>query len=377
MRPRIPNLPITAARLAGAVLFAFLPRAHAAGSAPAGSAPVVAVAAVIRADLARELAVQAEFKPYNEIDLHAKVSGYLQQLKADLGDTVKSGDVIATLEVPELRQDLAKGDAAMARAEASHKEAHQQFTRLANARRAQPDLIAQQDLDLAEAKAATAAAALAEARADREKVRAMEAYTRIVAPFDGVVTKRYADPGALIQAGTSSHSQALPIVRLSQNTRLRLSFPLSVSYLDAIRIGETFQVDLGGNLGRRTLTLARFSRRISADTRTMIGEADVANPDLALIPGMYATVLLQVDRRPKALSVPVEAVAGSKQTTAFVVNAKGTIEERVLKLGIETPTRYEVLAGLSEGELVMVGSRSQVRVGQQVSPKLIPSDPAP
>lgn len=376
MIPRSPRL-LFATRLAGAVLLAPLTRGLAANPAPTGSTPVVAVAAVVRADLARELAVQAEFKPYNEVDLHAKVSGYLQQLRVDLGDAVKSGDVIATLEVPELRQDLAKADAAVARAEASHKEASQQFTRLANARRAQPELIAQQDLDLAEAKSAAAAAALTEAKADREKVRAMEAYTRIVAPFDGVVTKRYADPGALIQAGTSSHQQALPVIRLSQNSRLRLSFPLSVSFIDAIKVGEAFEVDLGEKRGRQTLTLARFSRRISSDTRTMIGEADVANADLALVPGMYATVILQVDRRSKALSIPVEAVAGAKQTTAFVVNAKGVIEERVLKLGIETPTRYEVLSGVTEGELVMVGSRSQVRVGQQVSTRQANSSAAP
>ncbi len=321
--------------------------------------------------------MQAEFKPYTEVDLHAKVSGYLRELKVDLGDTVKAGDVIATLEVPELREDLAKSDAATARAEASYKDAHQQFTRLANARRAQPDLIAQQDLDIAEAKDAAAAAALAEAKAEREKVRTMESYTRIVAPFDGVVTKRYADPGALIQAGTSSHSQALPLVRLSQNHRLRLSFPLSLSYLDAIKVGESCEVDLGGKLGRRSVTIARFSRRISTDTRTMTAEADVANADLALIPGMYATVLLKVDRRPKALSIPVEAVAGTKQPTALVVNAKGTIEERALKLGLETPSHYEVLSGLSEGELVMIGSRTQVRAGQAVAAKRIEPAAAP
>lgn len=377
MKLPLPPPALPAARVAGAALLLLLPRARAAEPAPAGPATVVAVAAVARQELARELAVQAEFKPYTEVDLHAKVSGYLRELKVDLGDTVKAGDVIATLEVPELREDLAKSDAATARAEASYKDAHQQFTRLANARRAQPDLIAQQDLDIAEAKDAAAAAALAEAKAEREKVRTMESYTRIVAPFDGVVTKRYADPGALIQAGTSSHSQALPLVRLSQNHRLRLSFPLSLSYLDAIKVGESCEVDLGGKLGRRSVTIARFSRRISTDTRTMTAEADVANADLALIPGMYATVLLKVDRRPKALSIPVEAVAGTKQPTALVVNAKGTIEERALKLGLETPSHYEVLSGLSEGELVMIGSRTQVRAGQAVAAKRIEPAAAP
>lgn len=332
---------------------------------------IVATALVTREDLAKELSVQSELRPYQEIDLHAKVAGYLRHVGVDIGDHVKAGDAIATLEVPELREDLTRSQAALQRAEANYKEAHVNFTRLSSVNRGQPNLLAQQDIDTAQAKDAAAAAALAEAKADVEKLRVMEGYTRITAPFDGVITKRYADPGALIQAGTSSSTQAMPLVRVSQNDRLRLVFPISVSYVRAIKIGDAIEVDFGEKDKRQPATIARFNRRISSDTRTMLVEADVPNADLELIPGMYLTVVLKIERRPAAITVPVEAVAGTKQPTVFVVNAEKKIEERVVRLGIETPTKYEVLSGLREGELVMIGNRAQVRVGQKVVTKAI------
>jgi RND family efflux transporter MFP subunit len=237
--------------------------------------------------------------------------------------------------------------------------------------RGQPNLLAQQDVDAAQAKDSATAAALAEAKADVEKLRALESYTRITAPFDGVITKRYADPGALIQAGTSSSTQAMPIVRLSQNDKLRLVFPISVSYARTIKVGDGIDIDFGEREKRVSTTIARMNRRISTDTRTMLAETDVPNSNLELIPGMYLTVVLKIERRPNALTVPVEAVAGTKQPTVYVINGEQKIEERAIQLGIETPTKYEVLSGLREGELVMIGNRAQVHIGQKVTTKKV------
>lgn len=347
-----------------------LPLVLAAGLGAAESEPMVGVAAVTRQDIGKELSVQAEFRPYQEVDLHSKIAGYLRSMPVDIGDHVKAGDLIATLEVPELREDLARGEAATKRAEANYKEAHGNFTRLQNVRQTQPNLMAQQEVDVAEARDAAAAAAVAETKSDLEKYRTLEGYTRITAPFDGVITKRYADPGALIQAGISSSTQAMPLVRLSQNERLRLDFPIASAYAASIAVGDPTDIMLGEN-GRLKGMIARFNRRIAMETRTMMAEVDVPNPDLKIVPGMYATVVLKVDRRPGALTVPVEAVAGTKEFTVYVVGAGQKIEERVVKLGIETPTRYEALEGLREGDLVMIGNRSQVSVGQKVKTKVL------
>jgi RND family efflux transporter MFP subunit len=333
--------------------------------------PIVGAAVITREDLAKEVSVQGELRPYQEIDLHSKVAGYLARVNVDIGDRVKVGTSIATLEVPEVREELARAQAALQRAEANYKDAHLNFTRLTTVSKGQPNLLAQQEVDVAQAKDSAAAAAVAEAKADLEKYRALESYTRITAPFDGVITKRYVDAGALIQAGTSSSTQAMPIVRISQNERLRVVFPISISYARVIKVGDSVDIDLGDREKRRSATIARFNQRISTDTRTMLAETDLPNANLELIPGMYLTVILKIDRRPQALTVPVEAVAGPKQPTVYVINAEQKIEERGVQLGIETPTKYEVLAGLREGELVMIGNRAQVRVGQKVTSKKV------
>jgi RND family efflux transporter MFP subunit len=338
-----------------------------AADEPAAAVPTVAVAVATREDLFREVTIQAEFRPYQEIDLHAKVAGFLQRIDVDIGDYVKAGDLIGVLEVPELEDDLARAVAAEQQAEAEYKEAHLNYDRLVSVNRSRPNLVAQQDLDVAEAKDSATAAAISAAKADAKKYRTLADYTRITAPFSGVITKRYADPGALIQAGTASDTQAMPLIRLSENDRLRLDFPVAAAYADGIRIGEEVEIRLDGTTRSLRGVVSRFSHRINVETRTMETEVEVPNPDLKLIPGMYATVVLKLQRRPQALSIPVEAVAGNARPTVYVVNARQQIEEHAVQIGLETPSRLEVLAGLHEGDRVMIGNRSQVHVGQTVS----------
>lgn len=328
--------------------------------------PTVIVAPVTREDLFKELTIQAEFRPYQEVELHSKVAGYLRRINVDFGDTVKSGQLIATLEVPELGDDLAGALAVEQRAEADYRDSHLDYTRLIAVGKSQPNLIAQQDIDAAEAKDSIAAANLASARAEARKYQTLVDYTRITAPFSGVVTQRYADPGALIQAGTASNTQSQPLIRLSENDRLRLDFPVSVTYAGEIAVGDPVEIHLEGSGRQLPGAIARFARRINMDTRTMEAEVEVPNPDLKLIPGMYATVVLHVQRRPQALAVPVEAVPDLGKPVVDVVEPDGRIEERPVQIGIETPTKYEIISGLSVGEQVLIGSRSGVSPGEKV-----------
>lgn len=340
-----------------------------ADTAGATAIPTVAVVKVSREDLYKEITIPAEFRPYNEVELHAKVSGYVKQINVDIGDKVKAGELLATLEIPELQDELDRALAAQQRAAADYKDAHLAYTRLLEVNKQHPNLIAQQDLDTAEAKDATAAGSVAGARSEVQRYRTLVSYTRITAPFGGVVTKRYADPGALIQAGTSSQ-QALPLVRVSDNNLLRLDFPVSVDYVRGIRLGEAAAVSVG-SLDNRTFEgkIARFSGKVDDSTRTMIVEMEVPNPTLELVPGMYAKVQIKVDQREHALAIPVEAVAaGSK--SVLVVNKANKVEERRVSLGIETASMYEVVTGLEEGDLVMLGNVAQVTPGQKVDPRV-------
>lgn len=333
--------------------------------------PVVTAGRVLREDLYNEVKVAAEFRPYAEVELHAKVSGYLEQLNVDFGDRVKAGQLIARLEVPELTNQLDQVRAAQMKAAADYKNAHLACLRLQAVEKEHPNLVAQQDLDTAEAKDQTAEAALAAAKADVEKYVTMVAYTRITAPFDGIITRRFVDPGVLIQAGTASASQSLPLVCVSDIYRLRLDFPVSVAYVKEVEVGAPVEVRVD-SLGGKTFSgkISRCSRKVDEATRTMLTEIEVPNPNLELVPGMYATVSLRVGRQRNALAIPTEAVAGGSKPSVYLINSAGEIEERSVTLGLETSTEYEVVSGLKEGDVILTGDRSRVHPGQKVQTKL-------
>ena len=364
-----PSVWIPAAVLAVGLAASGCAKHAAAESAGESSLPVAGVTKVMREDLFKRVTIPAEFRPYVEVQLHAKVSGYVKDMNVDIGDKVKAGQLLATLEVPELGDDLTNAVAVETKAEANYANAHLIFTRLSAVNQEHPNLVAQQDLDNASANDQSTAAAIAAAKADVGKYQTMVAYTKITAPFDGVVTWRYADPGTLIQAGTASDSQALPLVRVSDNYLLRLDFPVSAQYLQYVHDGDPVEVRVdspGGRMFNGKIT--RATGKVDADTRTMMYEIEVPNPDLELVPGMYATVVLRVENRPNALSIPIESVAG-KGNSVLVVDSAGQIEARPVTFGVETPDKYEVLSGLKEGELVMIGNPRHLQPGQKVQTK--------
>jgi RND family efflux transporter MFP subunit len=340
-----------------------------AGS-PEAQTPSVAVAVVDREDLYNEVTMPGEFRPYVEADLNAKVSGYLKVMNVDFGDKVKAGQLLAVLEVPELEDELNAAVAAEQRDEADYTNAHLIYSRLAEVNREHPNLVAQQDIDTAEAKDSVAQAAVAAAKAEVGKYRTLYGYTQITAPFDGVITARSADPGALIQSGTASDTQARPLVRISDNYLLRLDFPVSVQYVKDIHPDDMVGVRVA-SLGNQTFTgkITRFTDKVNLETRTMITELEVENPNLEIVPGMYAVVVLKVQRRSQALAIPTEAVESKEKSVVALVNQDHQIEERDVTLGLETPNRYEVISGLKEGDQVMIGSFTRVHPGEKVTPQ--------
>jgi len=329
------------------------------------------------------------------------VAGYIKQINVDIGDRVSQGQVLATLEIPEMEDDLNHANASVDRSQAAVRQAQDElsraqsaqemadltFQRLSDVSKQRPGLVAQQEIDDAHSKALVAQAQTAGAgsavqaagqqvrvnQADVAKVHTLMAYTRVEAPFDGVVTKRYADLGSMIQAGTASQTQAMPVVRVSQNNLLRLILPVPESAVPSVHIGQQVEVKVP-TLNRSFPGLVRrFEDKLSLETRTMNTEVDVPNASLLLMPGMYAEVDLTLAQRNHVLTIPVNAVdidaaASSGQVT--VVTANDRIEPRKILLGIETANRVEVRSGLNEGDMVVVGSRSGLQAGQEVKPKL-------
>ena len=328
-------------RSAVALAMAALICACSEGSEKTGAAKnqqpsTVAVVKVAAEDLSSHLSLTAELKPFQEIELMAKVAGYVKAIYVDIGDRVKKGQLLAVLEVPEMENDLARSRAAVKNSQAEAARAGDElrraqtaldiaelsFTRLSRVAAMKKGLVAQQEVDDLRSRALSAEAQVAAARsgleaageqvnvnqAALEKTKTMLDYARVIAPFDGVVTKRYADTGSMIQAGTASQTQTMPLVRLSQNSVLRLSVPVPESAVPFIHIAQQVKVFIPTLDREFSGKVARYANKLSFGTRTMDTEIDVQNPGLTLVPGMYADVRLTVDRRERVLTIPLSAV---------------------------------------------------------------------
>jgi RND family efflux transporter MFP subunit len=367
-------------------------------NAGADNAVTVSVAKVERKDLFQGLTLAAEFRPFQEIDLHAKVAGYLREINVDVGDHVKQGQVIATLEIPEFKSELLQAEATKRRSESDVVRARSELqraqsvydaaklthSRLSTVGKSRPNLLAQQEVDdalarlqVAEAQlnAAKAAISVAEEQvrvqeANEARVKTLASYTVISAPFSGVITKRLADKGALIQQGTASQTQAMPVVRLSQIDHLRLVLPVPESVVPRIRLGRIVKVKVPTLNQTFDGKVSRFAEKVETSTRTMATEVDVPNPRSILKPGMYAYADLELEQKANTITVPVQAVNRKEnKATVMLVNAQKRLELREIVTGLETPDSVEVLSGLSADELVVIGNLSQLKAGQLVETK--------
>src|SRR6266481_2514756 len=317
-----------------------------------------AVAHVTRGRIEDTLTIAGAFKAFQDVDIHAKVAGYVKTIYVDVGDHVKEGQTLAILEVPELQAELAGTDAAVRRAreeilqaqgdvelaKSSNVAAHDMYVRLSQAVAQKEGLVAQQEIDdqeakdlgseaqLSSAKAAHSAArqALEVAEASQKKYEALSNYTRIAAPFAGVITNRYADTGTLVAAGTSSSTQAIPVVRLAQVSKLRLVLPIPESIAAQIHLGDPVNV------------------RVQALNKDFVGKIS-----------RFADSLVMRNK---------------DDATVLALGPNNVVEERHIKLGIQGKQHVEVTAGLADGDRVIIGDRSQFHSGQHVQPKEIGAD---
>jgi RND family efflux transporter MFP subunit len=372
-------------------------RSHGNGKVEAAPEPTAArVAVVERGSVSHVLALAGQFQPYQVIDVHPKVSGFIRSIRVDIGDRVRQGQTLAVLEVPELqaqlegtvaqvsrsKDEITRAQHEVAAAEARYSSLHADDSRLQQAARAQPGLIAQQELDDAQAKdlsaaaqvdAAKAALSAAQggadvARADNRRVGAMESYANVIAPIDGVITWRYADTGALIQSGTDSNDQALPIVKLAQSGLLRLRMPVPEDAVRYVKVGDPMTVRVDA-LDRTFDGKVRFTRDVNFETRTMETEVDVENKDLSIDPGMYANTQLQLDHADNVLTIPVEAlVLRHNKEFVYVLDSQNKVYVRTVVVGLRGSELAEIKEGLAEGERVILGGQEKYQEGERVTP---------
>jgi len=358
-----------------------------ANATKADSVPQVELVRPRRVTVAQRLQTNATLEAFEEADLFAKVSGYLSEVRVDIGDHVKAGQVLAVIDVPEMKQELAEAKAQLESKRSSLESARHQLDHnradlaLQNALAKDREQlgegqgfisdrtldqvhanvdIAKADLGVAEANRDLAANQVAVAAATVEKIKALLAYTQIVAPFDGVVARRQVNRGDLVQAATATRTtpSAGSLFTLQRIDTIRVFCDVPENDVPQLHVGDPATVRPSGFDGKPFIgKVTRFSLRLDPETRNMRTEIDLANPKEQLYPGTYAEVSLEMNRRPDVLTVPASAV-GSDSDGNFVYTITDNLITRLaVKTGLIDSGRIEVTAGLSEETMVVASTK--------------------
>jgi len=349
--------------LAGAALLAGCH--HEDAEAPA-AAPQVVVIRPQRGEAIRSITLPGDAVGYYQSALYAKVTGYLKDIQVDKGDPVKKGEVLANIEVPELRQRLD-------RARSNLEIQRLTYDRLDKVWKEDPRLVARQDVDMAFSK-------FQQAQAEYNELAAMVAYTQIVAPFDGIVTERFVDPGALIRAGgqdsatapmegtANAGGSAAPVVSVADISKLRVYVYVPQDAVGYVRVGMPVRLEFRELPGHTYMaSVARFAHSLDFSTRTMLTEIDLDNSRREIYPGMYANATLELERHGDAIKLPDSAVADSPNGGHFVLVARGgRLEEVPVTIGINTGIYMEITSGLSGSEKVVRSLTAALSSGEQV-----------
>jgi RND family efflux transporter MFP subunit len=362
--------------------------------------PTASVALATRGNLASTLTVAGAFQPYQEVELHAKVSGFVRRINVDIGDKVRVGEVLAVLEIPELnaqvsaaqaqvrhsKSEITRMQSEVGLAEANYAAVHADYVRLSDAAKQRPGLIAEQELDDARAKDQDALAKINVAkastdsatqqlgisRADQQRVQSLQDYSVITSPFTGVITWRYANVGSLIQAGTASETQSMPVVKVAQSDLLRLRMPVPEEDVPYIQIGGVIDITVKATGKVFPGKIVRFTRELDTSTRTMLVEVDVPNPDLILNSGMYAETTITLQQQNNVVTVPAGAVMKNHdQSYVLTVDTGHKVQKMNVTVGIQGANRVVITNGLSAGQTVIVSGQTNYDLGEVVRP--IPS----
>jgi RND family efflux transporter MFP subunit len=324
---------------------------HVSGASKA--LPAVQVLKPQRRDIARTLTLPANISPWYQATLYAKVPGYLKWMGFDKGDTVKKKQLLAVIDAPEVEQQYRQ-------AQADYKIKRITYQRKYSVWKENPDVIAKQDVDVAEAEAEAAQHIM-------EHRRTLLEYTSVEAPFAGMITARFADPGTLIQSAAGSATQAAPLYTIMDldTVRVYVSVPQEAALLAEPGIPATLSVkEAPEQVFRGTVT--RTAGALDPATRTLLVEIDLPNPDHVLKPGMYVSATLDLARHLSALALPPTAVVTSDRGKSVFVVSGDTARRVPIKTGLDDGVWLEVTEGLSGDEDVVVVGKSSLTDGQAV-----------
>jgi len=341
-------------------------------SAAEESLPVVTVVEPVRRVAVQTITLPASVEAIEKATLYAKVSGYVQWIKADKGDWVKKGEALAQLEVPEVEMEYKSAQAAVAEAQAEYEraeaEAHLKqltYQRTQGVRDSEPTVVSPQEVDVARAASETAVgdarfakAHVDKARAELGRLQVLSEFARVTAPFDGVVTERFVDPGALIQAGANSSGSPLVLVASIGQVRVYISVP-EVDVPQVAR-GVPAKVSLDAFPGKQfTGKVTRFADSLDPQSRTMKTEIDLPNPGHRILPGMFGTVSLELATDPNAVFLPDQSVRQDSGGSKFVyVVENGRLRKVAIQTGQDNGTETQVFGLRGEEPIVLSGGEN-------------------
>jgi membrane fusion protein, multidrug efflux system len=326
-----------------------------------GAGPRVRVATVGLSPAVRKLTLQGEARPFAAVTLYAKVAGYLREVRVDKGDHVRAGQIIATIESPELDRQFegAVADRVNKRANA------RRFSSLAPA-----GVVSAQEVEQALTTAAVADATEA-------AIGSQRGYKILRAPFDGIITARFADPGALLQSAANGQSGALAVVSLAKADTLRVYVYPDQTSAPFVRVGDAATVLVPERPGwSRQGRITRTGGELTTRTRTMLTEVDLDNKDGAILPGSFVQVALQVKLQPLAQVPAAALVLRGDKPFAAVVGEDHRVHYRALKVADDDGQVVRLLDGLRPGETVALDLGDTVEDGATIQ-VIAPAQPAP
>jgi RND family efflux transporter MFP subunit len=317
--------------------------------------PEVQVTNPHRGDIHRFVTIPGTLRANQQVTLHAKVAGYLKSIKVDKGDTVKAGQLLAEIELPELLAERAKHDAGL-------RLAKSEADRVKGAQAKAPDLITPHAADVATAR-------LALAQAARTQHETLLKYGRLTAPFAGVITMRYVDLGAFVPAATaSSNPAAAAIVSLADYSVVRAVVAMPEIEAARVQPGQPVVLTTEAVPGRTFRgTVSRHTGALDEKTRTLQVEADFPNGDGALRPGMYVNVKVGVELHRGALLVPAAALVREKAAGFLFTLVDGKAAKIPVKYGFNDGANVEILEGIAENARVIIPGKVALAAGQAVT----------
>ncbi len=307
-----------------------------------------------RGEIVRRVTLPGNVMAYQEATLYAKVAGYLKTIAVDKGDAVKQGDLLAEIEAPEMLADLVKEKAEAEAADLDYK-------RISGAQKRASDLVMPQTVDAAKAKAGIA-------RAGVQRIETLLAYAKITAPFSGVITKRWVDPGALILAPTSSAAaKNAAVVTLMDFSTVRIDVAIPDTDAPLVKKDLPVKVTVSELPGRTfTGTITRFSYALDESTKTMATEIEISNPDMVLRPGMWAAIEIELQKKENALLIPAEALVTEKNKNSVFVVRDNKAEKVSITTGFDDGVNVEILKGCGPNDSLIVAGKQSVTDGQKV-----------